>query len=176
MCVHVGSRSMQALGNEACDSRWVKPKDSPSHPGQPGQGKTGRANPCEPSTRLRNRKVAVTTMADTAMSGQGPTPDLSPANGHPGPAVEKAPAPAASHRAQNAATPMRSGLCASKPDDLRHCHEVVGQQAVGPVLFARLAIGLLRWAGVLIGLEGRGASLRLWSTVPRWLDVGLTLA
>ena len=119
MCVHVGSRPMQALGNEACDSRRVKPKDSPSHPGQPGQGKTGRANDREPSTRLRNRKVAVTTMADTAILGQGPAPALSPANGHPGPAVEKAPAPAAPLRMRNAATPLRSGPRASKPDDLR---------------------------------------------------------
>jgi len=119
MCVHVGSRPVQAPGNEACDSRRVKPKDSPSHPGQPGQGKTGRANTREPSKRLRNPKVAATKMADTAMLGQGPAPALTPANGHPGPAVEKAPAPAAPHRARNAATPMRSGSYASKPDDLR---------------------------------------------------------
>src|SRR5215475_10696408 len=85
----------------------------------PGQGKTGRANASEPSLRLRNRMVAATPMASAAMSGHGTGFWPEPAHGHPGPAVEKAPAPVAPLRMRNAATPLRSGPRASRPADLR---------------------------------------------------------
>ena len=85
----------------------------------PGQGKAGRANASEPSLRLRNRKVAATPMAIAAMSGHGTGFCPEPAHGHPGPAVEKAPAPVAPLQMRNAATPLRSGRRASRPDDLR---------------------------------------------------------
>jgi hypothetical protein len=54
------------FSNEACESRRVKPKGNPSHPGEPGKGKTGWVNASEPPLRLRNgwssQSVAAATM------------------------------------------------------------------------------------------------------------------
>ena len=118
MRVHVGPRPAQMPGNEAGESRRVKPKGSPSHPGVPGQGKTGRANVSEPPSRLRYERSSQ-PMAEAAMSGRGPVSSSYRADGHPGPAVQEAPAPVAPPRVRNAVTPLRSGPRASKPDDLR---------------------------------------------------------
>ena len=54
--VQASSRPAQAPGNEACESRQVKPKETPNHPEEPGQGKTDRVNVSEPLLRLRHRR------------------------------------------------------------------------------------------------------------------------
>ena len=53
------------LGNEACDSRRVKPKGSLSHPGEPGKGKTGWVNANEPPLRLRYERSSQPMAAAT---------------------------------------------------------------------------------------------------------------
>ena len=105
-------------GNVACESRRVKPKASLNHPGEPGQGKAGRVNANEPPSRLRYERSSQ-PMTEAAMSGRGPVSSSYRADGHPGPAVQEAPAPVAPPRVRNAVTPLRSGPRASKPDDLR---------------------------------------------------------
>jgi hypothetical protein len=55
--VQAGPQPPQAPGNEACDSRGVKPKGRPSHRAEPGQGKMGRVNANEPLTRPRQLRL-----------------------------------------------------------------------------------------------------------------------
>jgi hypothetical protein len=57
-------------GNEACESRRLKPKASPNHTGRPGEGKTGRVNVSEPLTRLQDT-LGHPTVVHGMMKGQG---------------------------------------------------------------------------------------------------------
>ncbi len=43
----------RVAGNGGVRSTGGKPKERPSHPAQPGEGKAGRVNESEPSMRLR---------------------------------------------------------------------------------------------------------------------------
>ena len=54
------STRASAPGNVACESRRVKPKGRLSHPGQPGEGQTGRVNANEPPYEAALRKVVAT--------------------------------------------------------------------------------------------------------------------
>src|SRR6516164_5058489 len=117
--VQASSRPAQAPGNEACESRQVKPKATPNHPGEPGQGKTDRVNVSEPLLRLRHRrspKMMVATTAMTGHTGGRPLP-LPPRT--PRPRGTEDTRPRRASRVRNMVTPLRSGPPASKPDDLR---------------------------------------------------------
>ena len=72
-------------GNVACESRRVKPKVSLNHPGEPGEGKTGRVNANEPPLRLRNERSSQ-PMADATMNRPGTRPRPPSGQGTPLPA------------------------------------------------------------------------------------------
>src|ERR1700730_16939092 len=62
---------MQAQGNEACESRGVKPKEDLNHPGSPGEGKIGRVNASELLMTLRQRRSPESVVYPfTAIVGQ----------------------------------------------------------------------------------------------------------
>src|SRR5262249_27326393 len=109
----------QVPGNEACESRGVKPKGSLNHPGEPGEGKIGRVNASELLRRLRQRK-SPEPMVYTAMMGRTagtatvlPRPGNRPCprQGHQDSGVQEAPTPIVSHWCQT--RQLRCGLDAS---------------------------------------------------------------
>jgi hypothetical protein len=67
--VHTGSRSPQALANEACDRRGMKPTESLTHRDEPGQGQVGRVKAKEPSLRSRKDWLPERWLPKTAILG-----------------------------------------------------------------------------------------------------------
>ena len=54
-----------------CEARGKRPKGSPNHPDQPGQGKKGWVNANEPSRRLRYPQLPERWLIKTAIMGPG---------------------------------------------------------------------------------------------------------
>src|SRR5215470_5603329 len=112
-------------GNVACESRRVKLKASLNHPGEPGEGKTGRVNANEPPLRLRYERSSQ-PMADATMNRPGTRPRPPSGQGTPLPACWGTQAaqyrrhPPPPHLNWCGTWQPRCGLApASKPDDLR---------------------------------------------------------
>ena len=129
--VQPSPRPLQAPGNEACDSRGVKPKGCLNHPGAPGEAKIGRVNASELLMRLRydgSPESMVDQDGDVGSMKQGRlrpclTRELSYlVCGHQDPGVQEAPTPIVSHWYET-----RQSRCG------------LGESPVGPTIFGRKA-------------------------------------
>src|ERR1700722_6911831 len=95
--VQTNPQPMQAPGNEACESRGVKPKADPNHPGEPGKGKIGRVNASKLLMRLRNFGSPVRWLARRLAGQKWTRPPKWFERGHHGPGVQATPTPIVSH-------------------------------------------------------------------------------
>src|SRR5260370_15208698 len=142
---------LQAPGNEACESRGVKPKGCLNHPGAPGEGKIGRVNESELLMRLRQRRSPESVVYPfTAILGQQPgaehscqdarsAPDL--VRGHQRPRRTGSTHPDRISLERNAAIPLWSGRKSRRPDELRKEGRIPQRAREGPRSEGRLPKG-----------------------------------
>src|SRR5262245_40116555 len=125
-------------GNVACESRRVKPKGSLNHPGEPGEGKTGRVNANEPPLRLRYERSSQ-PMAAATMTRPGTRPhpwsgkDMPPLACRDTRAAQYGRHPPPSCLSWCGTWQPRRGLAAGpKPDDLRKDGPTPQREQDGP--------------------------------------------